>query len=191
LRTFSLIVVLFLTQNIGCKPPANCLYPILWKWFQGKADSMYYFSDKTHPTLISQLKTSYQVQMAKNYWVNKNLDTFTNGSTHWLSYTNYLGRFQTIRGLARAGTNMVQQIIGGYTVSVLPISKDSVKFIVHDVKSRKSLFLHFPFVKNRAYDKNRKRQKLMTNIHWYFEWTEPIQHKDFHLYQLTQRLKRL
>lgn len=88
--------------------------------------------------------------------------------------TQYLGKFSRHWAVLRAGTDMVEQTIGSFIVNITPIGKDSIHFRVRDVKSRNSLFLHIPFIKNIKFDSNRKRQKLMSNVEWVFEWTEPI-----------------
>jgi hypothetical protein len=162
------------------KPPAKYLYPIVWKWMKGKADSAYTFTETSHPTLINKLKNAFQVRRAREFWYQKNMDSFALGHFNWLPVSNFLGRFQTIKGIYRSGFDMVEQTLGGFTVHISPVSRDSVRFTVCDIKSRWSLFLHLPFVRNIPYDRSRKRQKPMTDTFWTFEWTEAVSTRLFY-----------
>lgn len=162
------------------KSGTGYLYPVIWDWMKGKSDSAYVFTEQSHPVLIRHLENAYQVRRAREFWYQKNMDSFKTGRSNWLPVSDFLGRFQTVRGICRAGTDMVEQALGGFTVHIRPVSRDSIKFIVFDLKSRWSLFFHLPFVSNRLYDRSRSRQKLMTNMSWTFEWTEPVRQGFFH-----------
>lgn len=141
---------------------------------KGKADSAYHFNPANAPAVVFSVSNAFQVRRAREFWYQKNMDSFNAGRHNWLPVTDFLGRFQTIRGFARANIDMVEQVMGGFTVHVRPSGRDSLRFTVLDIKSRRSLFLHIPLVGNRPYEPGRKRQKLMTNMCWYFEWTEPV-----------------
>ncbi len=154
-------------------------YPIIWKWMKGQADSAYNFKEHSNPALVSALKNAYQVRRAREYWYQKNMDSFRQGRFNWLPVTDFLGRFQTIKGIARAGLDMTEQVVGGFTVHIKPVGHDSVHFTVYDVKSRWSLFFHLPFVHNIPYDGSLKKQKNMTNTIWTFEWVEPVSSRLF------------
>jgi hypothetical protein len=172
-------ILLFLSANLSYSaPPAKHLYPIVWKWMKGKSDSLYTFNRQTHPGLIDNLSDAYQVRRAREYWYQKNMETFMNGKREWQQMTNFLGRYQTIRGVWRSGLDMVEQTLGGFTVHIRPINKDSIEITLHDIKSRWSLFLHLPFVKNVPH--NRHDKKRMMNSHWVFTWREPVQNGLFY-----------
>lgn len=169
------ILILFLVSlGLQAKPPSFILYKQVHLWFWGKADSVTYYYQYSHPQLIQNIIDAHHVKTAREYWYNKNLDSFKNGKQNWLNMTQYLGKFSRHWAVLRAGTDMVEQTIGSFIVNITPIGKDSIHFRVRDVKSRNSLFLHIPFIKNIKFDSNRKRQKLMSNVEWVFEWTEPI-----------------
>lgn len=170
-----LLALLLTVFKVHSQAPSLKLYPILWKWVKGSADSIYYFDNNHTPSLINNIKNAYQVKRATEFWYAKNLDSFNNGRQHWVGMTNFLGRFQGPAGLYRSGFNMTQQSLGTYTVHIQPKGKDSIQFTVVDIKSRWSALLHCPLVKNRLYDANRKRQKIMTNVKWVFTWTQAIQ----------------
>lgn len=169
-------------------PPAKHLYPIVWKWMQGKSDSAYYFNQRSHPELIQKLTDAYQVRRAREFWYHKNLPGFNDGRRQWLAMTDFLGRFQTIRGIWRSGFDMVEQTLGGFTVHIHPVNKDSIEFTVLDMKSRWSLFLHLPFIKN--VDHNDEQPKRMMNSYWIFKWREPINNALFHQRQYNQRFRK-
>lgn len=192
-RATLILTLLFLLPFNGNastqRPPATHLYPIVWKWFSGRIDSSYYFNEFSHPNLINNLKDAHQVKRAREFWYAKNLDSFNSGHWNWLGVSNFLGRFQTIRGIYRAGTDMVEQTIGGFTVHVSPKGKDSIEFTLHDIKSRWSLFFHLPFIKNIEFDGNKTIQRNMTNTHWWFKWTEPIHTALFHQRSFNQKFK--
>lgn len=158
----------------AAKPPACQLYPLIWKWMGGKTDSAYHFNRFNAPEVVTSVSNAFQVRRAREFWYQKNMDSFNAGRHNWLQVTDFLGRFQTIRGFGRANIDMVEQIMGGFTVHITPSGRDSIKFTVLDIKSRRSMFLHIPLVGNRPFDPGRKRQKPMTNMSWYFEWTEPV-----------------
>ncbi len=184
----TLLILLLLANISQASPPSGTLYPIIWKWLIGKADSTYLFTNNSHPKMVQNLQNAYQIKRAREFWYNKNLDSFRNGQQNWLGVTNFLGRFQTIRGIYRSGFDMVEQTLGTYIVNIIPVGKDSIKFKVIDIKSRWSVFLHCPLVNNRAFDSNRKRQKLMTDVKWIFEWTEAIQAPLFYRRELNIQL---
>jgi hypothetical protein len=180
MRSSCVILLIFISLFLSYNPlraqnksPLS-LYPIIWKWLEGRADSAYTFTEQTHPTLISHLNDAFQVRRAREFWYQKNMDSFNSGRFNWLPVNGFLGRFQTLRGISRAGVDMVEQTLGGFTVHMAPVGHDSLKFIVFDIKSRWSLFFHLPFIHNIEYDHSRTRQKPMTNTYWSFEWTEPI-----------------
>lgn len=172
-----------------CKPPASNLYPIVWKWLSGRSDSSYNFNEQSHPHLIRNLKDAYQIKRAREFWYAKNIDSFNSGHWNWAGVNGFLGRFQTFRGIYRAGTDMVEQTLGGFTVHITPKGKDSIEFTLHDIKSRWSLFFHLPFINNVAFDAGRTRQRNMTDTHWWFKWTEPINTAMFHQRIYNQRFK--
>ncbi|MCC6818288.1 MAG: hypothetical protein IT245_05315 [Bacteroidia bacterium] len=173
-----LFCLLFSFINLPCfgisVPPSKPLYSIVWKWLGGKSDSAYYFNTTTHPHLIHNLKDAYQIRRAREFWYDKNLDSFNQGKQNWLAVTGFLGRYQTLKGVYRSGFDMVEQTLGGFTVHVHPIGKDTIEFKVHDIKSRWSLFLHLPFVKNVPFDSNLKTQRNMTDCHWFISWRECV-----------------
>lgn len=168
------------TNLFASSPPASHLYPIVWKWLKGKSDSAYSFDMHSHPGLVSNLQDAYQVRRAREFWYNKNLDSFNMGRRNWLGVTDFLGRFQTIRGVFRSGFDMVEQTLGGFTVHIQPVDKDTLEFTIHDVKSRWSLFLHLPFVKNIPYQSGSANQRNMTDTHWVIKWREPVKNIYFH-----------
>lgn len=185
------IIILFLGAICSqAKPPALILYKQVHLWFWGKADSVTYYNEYSHSSLIYNLKNAHHVKTAREYWYNKNLDSFKNGKQNWLNMTHYLGKFSRHWAVLRAGTDMVEHTIGSFIVNITPIGKDSIHFRVRDVKSRNSLFLHIPFIKNIKFDSNRKKQKLMSNIEWIFEWTEPIQNHLFIRRELNVLLQK-
>lgn len=172
---YCLIPILAICSTIdAAKPPASTLYPLIWQWMTGKADSAYHFNQANAPGLISAISNAFQVRRAREFWYQKNMDSFHAGHRNWLPVTDFLGRFQTIRGFSRANIDMVEQILGGFTVHIRPSGRDSIMFTVLDVKSRRSLFLHIPLIGNRAFEPGKKRQRSMTNMYWYFQWTEPV-----------------
>lgn len=181
---FSLILCVS-QQLYAHKPPASPLYPIVWKWLKGKADSSYTFTETSHPELVKNMKDAFQVRRAREFWYNKNMDSFQQGNFNWLPVSDFLGRFHTVKGVYRSGFDMVEQILGGFTVHIQPISRDSVKFKVYDVKSRWSLFFHLPFVQNIAFDRTKTRQKPMTNTEWTIEWTEAVSNHLFYQRKLN------
>lgn len=183
-----LLLFFFSISQLHSQSSAKPLYPILWQWFKGKADSTYYFNNHQFPLLIGAIKNAYQVKRATEYWYAKNLDSFNKGNQNWVGMTDFLGRFQTIRGICRAGFNMTQQSLGTFIVHIQPKGKDSIQYTVIDIKSRWSALLHCPLVKNRSFDATRKRQKLMANVKWVFTWTAPIQPSLFQLRTLNKRL---
>lgn len=152
---------------------------------KGKADSSYTFNEKTHPQLVENVRNAFQVRRAREFWYQKNMDSFLLGRFNWLPVTDFLGRFQTIKGVYRSGFDMVEQTLGGFTVHIIPSGRDSVRFTVYDVKSRWSLFFHLPFVGTVPYDGSRHRQKLMTDSHWTIEWTEVISTRLFYQRQFN------
>lgn len=169
-----LLILGLIYGKLMAQPPAAPLYPVIWKWAWGHADSSYRYTSANYPRMIGNLQNAYQIKRAREFWYNKNLKVFQMGHNRWLRVDSFLGRFQTIRGFIRAGSDMVEQSIGGFTVHILPKGSDSLHFTVYDVKSRWSFFWHLPFVGNRPYEAGRHRQKLMADVKWYFEWTEPI-----------------
>jgi hypothetical protein len=177
---FILPLLLLSHLSSAQKPASSALYPIVWKWMKGKADSAYCFNETRHPQLIGHLQNAFQVRRAREFWYQKNMDSFDAGRYNWQPVTGFLGRFQTIRGVYRAGFDMVEQTLGGFTVHITPSGSDSIKFVVFDIKSRWSLLFHLPFIENRAYDRSRTRQKVMTDTYWTFEWTEAVTTRLFH-----------
>ncbi len=169
-----IIILFFSSLFIEAKPPSFVLYKQVHLWFWGKADSVTYYNQSSHPQLIKKLMDAHHVKTAREYWYNKNLDSFNNGKQNWLTMTQYLGKFTRHWAVLRAGSDMVEHTIGSFIVNISPIGKDSIHIRVRDVKSRNSLFLHIPFIKNVSFQSNRNRQKLMSNVEWIFEWTEPI-----------------
>ena len=103
-------------------------------------------------------------------------------------YVRLSGRFQTIRGVWRSGFDMVEQTLGGFTVHIHPIDKDSIEFTVLDMKSRWSLFLHLPFIKN--VDHNATQPKRMMNSYWIFKWREPVSNALFYQRQYNQWFRK-
>lgn len=134
------------------------------------------------------MKDAFQVKRAREFWYNKNMTLFKNGDRNWYSVTNFLGRFKTLIGVYKAGFDDIEQTIGGYTIHILPHNKDTVKFIIIDIKSKWSLFYHLPFIKNTPY--NRESKKRMQNMIWQFEWYEPIKTEYFYQRQMNQILKK-
>lgn len=180
IKPILLISLLILFKNIaGAQAPAMTLYPIVWKWLGGKSDSLYLFKESEHPKLINNLKNAYQVKRAREYWYNKNLNTFNSGQRTWSEVNNFSGRFQTLRGVFRAGFDMVEQTIGGFTVHITPIGTDSIEFTLVDLKSRWSLFLHLPFIKNIPYASGAQVQRNMSNSYWVFTWRESVENLYF------------
>lgn len=178
----------FLSSSGKSAPPAKHLYPIIWQWMQGKSDSAYYFNQGSHPELIKKLTDAYQVRRAREFWYQKNLPSFIDGRRQWLPMSDFLGRFQTIRGVWRSGFDMVEQTLGGFTVHIHPVDKDSIEFTVLDMKSRWSLFLHLPFIRN--VDHNKERPKRMMNSYWIFNWREPVSNALFFQRQFNQRFRK-
>lgn len=183
-----ILLVVFNTTLTWCKPPAKQLYPIVWKWLKGNSDSVYYFSQTSHPQIISNVQDAYQVRRAREFWYQKNMSVFIEGKRQWLGMNNFLGRYQTLRGVWRSGIDMVEQTIGGFTVHIHPVNKDSVEFTVLDIKSRWSLFLHLPFVKNVAHSSTDK--KIMMNCRWIFTWREAISNSLFYQRQYNERFRK-
>lgn len=187
----SAILILFFIALIPLswsKPPARQLYPIVWKWIQGKSDSVYYFNQNTHPELIQHVKDAFQVRRAREFWYQKNMSNFKSGDRQWQSMTNFLGRYQTIRGVWRSGLDMVEQTIGGFTVHIHPVNRDSIEITVLDIKSRWSLFLHLPFVRNVAHSS--AQPKRMMNSRWIFTWREPVSNALFYQRQFNQYFRK-
>lgn len=182
-----LVVLALVSTAAMAKPPAATLYPIVWQWMWGKADSSYRFNDYGHFDLIANLKNAHQVKRAREFWYAKNMQVFKAGDNHWLPMDSFLGRFQTIRGVIRSNTDMVEQTIGGFTVHIHPIGSDSLRYTVYDVKSRWSFFWHLPFIGNRPFIPGKHRQKLMAEMKWYFVWTEPINRTLFHRRELNTK----
>lgn len=181
-----LLSILLTGFKLYSTPPSAPLYPILWKWALGKAKAEYHFNQYNNPGIIRNIRDAYQVRRAREFWYDKNMPSFENGLREWQGVTDFAGRFQTVRGIFRAGRDMTEQILGGYTVHIQPLGKDSMQFTVLDIKSRWSLFLHLPFVGNRSYDSSRSRQKLMTDCKWLIQWTEPIENGLFHRRKYNQ-----
>ncbi len=173
-RLILIVLLSFYSGIKGNTPPAKHLYPIVWKWMKGKSDSVYYFNFNTHPGIINNLQDAYQVRRAREYWYNKNLDSFHLGRHNWLGVTNFAGRFQTLKGVWRSGFDMVEQTLGGFTVHIQPINSDTIEFTVLDIKSRWSLFLHLPFIKNKPYSSVDSEKRKMMNTHWIITWREPV-----------------
>jgi hypothetical protein len=140
----------------------------------GNSDSIYYFKQNEFPKITTSLNDAYQVKRAREFWYNKNLDAFLTGKQQWQDVRGFSGRFQTFKGIVRAKFDFFEQTIGGYTVHIQPIHKDTIKFIIYDIKSKWSLFFHLPFIKNTPYNHLITKQKPMTNMIWWIEWTEPI-----------------
>lgn len=175
LNKLSVFIILFnINQLYSQENERLFILNNLKNWAKGKSDSIYFFKSKEFPKITNALKDAYQVRRCREFWYNKNLDMFKNGSQNWLEVTNFSGRFQTFRGVLRAKMDFFEQTIGGFTVHVYPIKKDSIKFIVYDIKSRWSLFYHLPFIQNVQYNNLISKQKPMTNMIWWFEWTESI-----------------
>jgi hypothetical protein len=176
-RSLLLIAALSMASKAYSTPPARHLYPIVWQWMQGNSDSLYTFNSSTHPGLTNNLKDAYQVRRAREYWYQKNMEVFKNGTRQWQSMTGFLGRYQTLRGVWRSGLDMVEQTLGGFTVHITPVNKDSIEITIHDIKSRWSLFLHLPFVKNVPHSSDKRN---MMDSHWIFTWREPVLNSLFH-----------
>lgn len=185
---YCILALLFMVLKLQSQPPSSILYPILWKWFIGKADSVYYFNSTQNGDLIGNVRNAYQVKRATEFWYDKNMDSFGNGKQHWAGMSNFLGSFQTFYGFYRAGFNMTQQSLGTFIVHIQPKGKDSIQYTLIDIKSRWSGLLHIPLVKNRLYNPTRKTQKLMTNVKWIFTWTDAIKPQLFHQRTLNKRL---
>ena len=131
---------------------------------------------------------AYQVKRAREYWYNKNMNSFNDGTSNWQSVTNFLGRFKTLFGVYRASFDDIEQTIGGYTIHIFPQNKDSIRFVIIDIKSRWSLFLHLPFIKNKPF--NSIHPKRMQNMVWHMDWTEPVRTELFYQRQMNKRFKR-
>ncbi|MFM6983667.1 MAG: hypothetical protein ACKOXF_06015 [Chitinophagaceae bacterium] len=190
-RSLLLLTIFASASTVFSLPPARHLYPIVWQWMRGNSDSLYRFNNTTHPGVTDNLKDAYQVRRAREFWYQKNMATFQNGQRQWLGVTDFLGRYQTLRGVWRSGLDMVEQTLGGFTVHITPVNKDSIEITIHDIKSRWSLFLHLPFIKNVPHNNHDK--KNMMNSHWIFTWREPILNSLFHqrLYNSSFYRKRM
>lgn len=189
MKYLGLIFIYFNTQlNIIGQSNPTRLIPILKLWAKGKSDSIYYFNQSQHSHIVSPMFDAYQVKRAREYWYNKNMNMFNDGTSNWQSVTNFLGRFKTLIGVYRASFDDIEQTIGGYTIHIFPQNKDSLKFVLIDIKSRWSLFFHLPFIKNKPF--NSIHPKRMQNMIWQMEWTEPVRTELFYQRQMNKRFKK-
>lgn len=152
----------------------------------GKSDSIYFFKQNQFPIITNSLKDAYQVKRAREFWYNKNLNSFQTGNQNWQNVTDFSGRFQTFKGVLRAKFDIYEQILGGFTIHIQTINKDSIKFIVYDIKSKWSLFYHLPFIENTTFNNKKTKQKPMTNMIWWIEWTESIKTSLFYQRQFNE-----
>lgn len=185
-RLYILAATFCLVTWVQAAPPSSALYPIIWKWLGGKSDSAYRFNSFSHQGLVNNLMDAYQIRRAREFWYDKNLFNFENGNSSWHNVDDFLGRYQTLRGVCRAGFDMVEQTLGGFTVHIKAVGKDSIEFNVHDIKSRWSLFLHLPFVRNIPYDPNKTVQRNMSDCHWFITWREPVRTSLFYQRQFNK-----
>ena len=189
MKQLGLILISLNTQfNILGQSNPTKLIPILNLWAKGKSDSIYYFNQTQHSNIVTPMLDAFQVKRAREFWYNKNMNTFNEGTRNWQSVTNFLGRFKTLIGVYRARFDDIEQTIGGYTIHIIPVNKDSIRFVLIDIKSRWSLFLHLPFIKNKPF--NSIHPKRMQNMIWQMEWTEPIRTELFYQRQMNKRFKR-
>ena len=189
MKQLGLILIYFNIQFnvIGQSNPTR-LIPVLKLWAKGKADSIYHFNQNHHSHLVTPMLNAYQVKRAREYWYNKNMNSFIHGDKNWQSVTDFLGRFKTLIGIYRANIDDIEQTIGGFTVHIFPQNRDSIRFVLVDVKSRWSLFFHLPFVKNKPFNSN--YPKRMQNMVWQFEWVEPVKTELFYQRQMNLLFKK-
>jgi hypothetical protein len=187
LKGLTFILAIFNFSNIYSQDNEHkYILKNLKNWVIGNSDSIYFFKAQEYPKITSSLIDAFQVKRAREFWYNKNIDAFNSGNHQWQDVSNFSGRFQTIKGVIRAKFDFFEQVIGGFTVHIKPINKDTLKFIVYDIKSKWSLFYHLPFVKNTPYNNSLINQKPMTNMIWWIEWTEPVKTALFYQRQYNQ-----
>jgi RHS repeat-associated protein len=129
----------------------------------------------SHP-MTQRLKNAYRIHLAKMYFYKKYLSNFKNGqSLKGASVTNYKGKFGLL-GVFLAGTDLVEQFVGSFTVNIHVDDKgQNLLFVVSNTTSNTSGLYRIA----DSHDRVPGQLTARGNLNQVYIWQEPISSSGF------------